>query len=102
MPAGNKIQADYDSLESIANQFSQQASQVEQLSHKIDSLVGSLEGGGWIGRGAQAFYNEMRDEVIPGVERLCQALEDGSSAIKQIANIISQAEQEAGSLFTRR
>ncbi len=99
---GYKIQADYDSLENIANQFAQQASQVEQLSHKIDGLVGNLENGGWIGRGANAFYGEMHDDVLPAVQRLCRALEDGSNAIKQISNLVSQAEQDAGSLFSRR
>lgn len=102
MPVGNKIQADYDALENISNQFAQQATQIEQLSHKLDSLIGSLESGGWIGRGANSFFNEMHDEVLPAVQRLCRALEDGSSAVKQISNIVSQSEQEAGSLFSSR
>jgi WXG100 family type VII secretion target len=101
MPEGRKIQIDYDELANIANQFAQEASAAEQLVNRITSLVGQLEGGGWIGRGAQAFYAEMHDEVEPGLQRMVQALEDGSSSIKQISSIISQAEQEASSLFSR-
>jgi WXG100 family type VII secretion target len=99
---GGKIQADYDELTSIANQFAQEASATEQLTNQIVSLVGELEGGGWIGRGADAFYGEMHDLVEPGLQRLARALEDASSAIKQINNVISQAEHEASSLFGRR
>jgi WXG100 family type VII secretion target len=99
---GNKVQADYDELANIANQFAQESSSTEQLVNQIMSLVGELEGGGWIGRGAQAFYAEMHDEVEPGLRRLIQALEDAANAVKQISNIISQAEQEASMKFTGR
>ena len=96
---GNKIQADYDELAAIANQFAQEASSTEQLTNQIMSMVGELEGGGWIGRGADSFYNEMHDLVEPGLVRLARALEDTSSAIKQISNVMSQAEHDASSLF---
>ena len=99
---GNKIQADYDELASIANQFAQESSAAQQLMSQIQNLVGQLEGGGWIGRGAQAFYSEMHDEVEPGLQRMVQALEDASSAVKQISNIIAQAEQEASMKFHQK
>lgn len=103
MPAmGGKIQADYDELANISNEFLQEAAGVEQLTNQIVSLVGELEGGGWIGRGADAFYAEMHDMVEPGLQRLARALEEAGGAMRQISNIISQAEQEASSLFGRR
>ncbi len=103
MPAvGGKIQADYDELANIANAFLQEASGIEQLTNQVMSLVGELEHGGWIGRGADAFYGEMHDLVEPGLLRLSRALEEAGGAIRQISNIISQAEQEASSLFGRR
>ena len=102
MPGGRKIQADYDELSQIANQFAQESSAAEQLMNQIQNLVGQLEGGGWIGRGAQAFYSEMHDEVEPGLGRMVHALEDASSAIKQISDLISQAEQEASFKFNVR
>jgi WXG100 family type VII secretion target len=100
--AGQKIQADYDELSNIANQFSQESSAADQLFNQVMGLVGDLEGGGWIGRGAQAFFTEMHDEVEPAMNRLTQALEDASTAVKQVSNILSQAESDASSLFTRR
>lgn len=102
MPFMGKIQADYDELAAISNEFLQEAAGVEQLTTQIMNLVGQLESGGWIGRGADAFYNEMHDLVEPGLQRLARALEDAGGAIRQISNIMSQAEQEASSLFGRR
>lgn len=102
MAFGNRVQADYDELNNIANQFTQEAASVEQLANQIMSLVGELEGGGWIGRGADAFYAEMHDLVEPGFQRLARALEDAGNATKQIVNIMSQAEHEASNLFSRR
>lgn len=99
---GAKIQADYDELASIANEFGQEAGAAEQLMNNIMRMVGELEAGGWIGRGAESFYAEMHDLVEPGMQRLVRALEDCSSAIKNIANIISQAENEASGLFRNR
>jgi len=99
MAIGHKVQADYDELSNIANQFMQESGAVADLMGKIQSLVSDLEGGGWIGRGAESFYAEMYDLVFPGMERLAQALEDGGQATKQIASIMSAAEQEASSQF---
>lgn len=99
MAFGNKIQANYDELDNIANQFAQQAAGVEQQTAKIMGIVQELEGGGWIGRGAQAFYNEMNDMVRPGLQRLSRALEDASRVTKEISQVIQQAEQEASGRF---
>jgi WXG100 family type VII secretion target len=99
MPGGRKVQANYDELVNIANQFAQEAASMEQLLNKVQSLVGDLQNGGWIGRGANSFFSEMHDLVFPGMQKLNRALEDAGSATKQISNIMSQAEHEASSLF---
>jgi WXG100 family type VII secretion target len=96
-----KIRADYDELANIANELGQESQAVEQLASQIVNLVGQLQSGGWIGRGAEAFYGEMQDLVEPGMRRLIRALEDSSNAVKQISNIFSQAEQDASGLFSR-
>ncbi len=99
MAFGGKIQANYDELSNIANQFVQESGAVADLTGKMQSLVSDLEGGGWIGRGAESFYAEMYDLIFPGLERLAQALEDAGQATKQISNIVSQAEHEASGVF---
>ncbi len=96
-----KIRADYDELATIANELGQESQAVEQLSTQIMNIVGQLESGGWVGRGADAFSAEMQDLVGPGMQRLMHALDDASNAVKQIGGILSQAEQEAASMFNR-
>jgi len=101
MPGGRKIQANYDDLANVANQFSQMSSEMQQVMQQIASCVSDLQGGGWIGRGAQAFYAEMDDLVTPALQRLGQALEDASNAVTQVSNVFSNAEHDASSLFRR-
>jgi WXG100 family type VII secretion target len=98
MPAP-KIQADYDGLSEIANKFSQESGQTEKLMNEIANLVGSLQDGGWIGLGANNFFQEMESLVNPGVGRLIKALEDASSASKRIADALQQAEDECSGYF---
>jgi WXG100 family type VII secretion target len=97
-----RIQANYDELARISQQFSQQASESEQTLQRIQNCVGELQAGGWIGRGADGFYAEMDDEVFPALQRLCRALEDGASTMRRLSDIIRQAEEEAAGTFMRR
>src|SRR5688500_5184591 len=95
----DKVEANYEMLGSIAKQFSQEADAIEQMLKNLESNIDQLEGGGWIGRGANAFYAELRDEVLPGVERLTQALEDASRTTSEIAKLFREAEETASNRF---
>ncbi len=95
----DKIAADYQALNKIASQFAQQASEVQKMHQRVNSHVNNLKNGGWIGRGSDAFYREMQDLVLPGVQRLRQVLEEASRATKQVSSDMSQAEEEASSPF---
>lgn len=94
-----KIQADYDQLANITADFSNEAEMVEQLILSINRLVDVLCSGGWIGRGAARFYDEMYNVVLPGLRRLGSALQDASAATSQISQIIQEAEETASRLF---
>ena len=58
-----------------------------------------LQGGAWRGRGADAFYAEMKDFVLPSVGRLVAALEEACHCTRTIAERFQAAEREAGALF---
>lgn len=98
MPSA-KIQCDYDGFSSVANDFAKESGQTEQLLNTVKQCVDKLEGGAWIGVGAEAFYAEMRDLVVPAMDRLRNVLNDASEAAKRIADIFKGAEEEAGSIF---
>jgi WXG100 family type VII secretion target len=98
MPA-RVIQCDYDDMAAIRETFSQQADQTRQLMDVMRRLVGDLQSGGWIGTGAQAFFAEMEDLVLPGMDRMSEALADAGSATQRISEVLRTAEEEAARLF---
>lgn len=95
----DEIRADYDQLEQVASQFANQSQAIQQMSQNIRSSMDPLEGGGWIGRGADAFLAEMQSMVIPANERLEQALDEANRVTKQIVQIVRQAEEDSSSPF---
>lgn len=93
------IQADYERLEEIASRFGLRAEATAQTSAQVEQAMGSLQGGGWIGQGAEAFYAEMEGIVSPGMQRLADALEQARSVTLQIRDIVKEAEEEASAPF---
>jgi WXG100 family type VII secretion target len=95
----DEIRADYDQLEQVANKFAQQAQEIQQMLQKVRGSMQKLENGGWIGRGSDAFFNEMNGEVLPASLRLQQALGEANRSVKDIMQTVYQAEEEASSVF---
>lgn len=96
----DKVQADYEQLDQVSGQFSNQSQVIQDLIQKVRSSVQQLEDGGWIGRGADSFFSEMQSVVFPAMQRLESSLNDASGTTKQIAQNMQQAEQDAQSLFS--
>jgi WXG100 family type VII secretion target len=95
----DEIRADYEQLQQLASRFSQQSQSVQQMLQRVRSSMDKLESGGWIGRGSDAFFSEMQQEVLPASERLRQALDEASRTTQNIVNTVRQAEEEASSRF---
>lgn len=95
----HKIQIDYDELATIANQFDREGQDVETLAQRIRGLVEELERGGWVGKGARTFYDEMYLEVLPGLRALYEALYAASDGTRQIGGIMRRAEEDAANRF---
>lgn len=96
----DEIRADYDRLDQVASQFASQSQAVEQMLQNVRGSMDPLEGGGWVGRGSEAFFSEMQSEVLPANERLKEALDEASRVTKQIVQTVKQAEEEASNPFT--
>jgi WXG100 family type VII secretion target len=93
------IRMDYDEGRAIEACFAQHANNTRQLQAQVRSQVDSLAQGGWIGRGAEQFYAEMDNLVLPAMERLVTALDVAQQATRTIAQRFQSAEEEAGALF---
>jgi WXG100 family type VII secretion target len=90
----DRIQVNYEVLNEMENRFAQLANEVQDMAAKIKSRDNSLRQGGWIGRGSDAFYNEMDDLVMPAIGRLREALEEGGQALNRVARVFGEAEEE--------
>ena len=96
---GDQIQADYDELEQISGQFSNQAQSIQAMQQKVRGSYAKLLDKGWIGKGATAFFDEMESLILPAQERLKDALEQASKTTKDISETVQQAEEDASSPF---
>lgn len=93
------LQADYQQLQQIAQKFSQQAQAIQQMTQKTKSTMDPLKQGAWIGKGSDAFFQEMEGKVLPAVNRLHNALDQACQMTNKISQLLQQAEDEAGGLF---
>lgn len=100
MPDPDYVQAKYDDLEGVAVRFSQWAQSNAQISTRVRQKMEDLINGGWEGRGAEAFFNEMGSEVLPAIDRLTVVLEQSQDVTRQIISTFQEAEREAASVFT--
>lgn len=94
----DEIKADYEQLEQVANKFSSQSEEIQQMLQQVKNGMEKLEPD-WIGRGSEAFFREMQGEILPAVQRLQQALEEANRVTKEIIETVQQAEDEAASPF---
>jgi WXG100 family type VII secretion target len=97
--ASDEIKADYQQLEQVASRFTSQAQTIEQMIQQVRSSMDPLENGGWLGRAAESFFNEMNGAVLPACQRLLDALHEASQVTKEISNTMSRAEDEACAPF---
>jgi WXG100 family type VII secretion target len=93
------IRSDYDQLRSMAQAFRAQSENIQKQSQQLKSDMETLQGGDWEGKGAQAFYREMGDTVMPTMQRLQRALAEASRITQQISQVMKAAEDEASSCF---
>lgn len=96
---GNVVQVDYDQLEQIAQRLARSAEATSDLDRRLRQAVAALADGGWIGRGSDAFFQDMSTEVLPAHTRLITALHEGVAVTRQISQTMRQAEAEAAGLF---
>ena len=93
------IRIDYQELEKVADRFGQQSEAIAAMLQAVRGAMDPLEGGGWVGQGSDAFFNEMNSEILPAVQRLTDALAQAQAVSKKINDLMQQADEEASSGF---
>lgn len=93
------IRAEYDHLEGLAQRFAERMSAADDYLRQMYLHLEDLRAGGWIGQGANNFYAEMDELVLPAMTRLVEVLEASSQTVSTIRAALQQAEDDAASLF---
>lgn len=94
-----KIRIHYDEMTQISQMFKQQEDAIKQTNRRLKSQVETLKSGEWIGKGANKFYQEMDNQVMPSMVRLEKAMGQAAQVTKKIHTIMHQAEDEASSVL---
>lgn len=92
------IQVNYEQLEQIAQLFSRHTQQFEAYDRQLRQMTDQLKSG-WIGMGADAFFDEMEGEILPRLKRLIEAFEASNRAVTQISEVMAAAEEQAGGVI---
>ncbi|NIM94888.1 MAG: WXG100 family type VII secretion target [Anaerolineales bacterium] len=92
------IQVKYDEIGQLASMLNQQADEMQALYQKIASKTEDLSSS-WIGRGADAFQQEMHEIVLPALKRLYESLGQASSAMGALSSHWQSIEDEATTYF---
>ena len=93
------VRSDYDQLNNVAQNFNSQAEALNGMIQNLKSCVDTLQGGDWIGQGAQAFYQEWGDQDLPTLQRLQNAMSEAGRITQQISQLMKEAEDNASKCF---
>jgi WXG100 family type VII secretion target len=94
------VRADYDALAQVAGQFGQQTEAAQQSLQQVRQAMEVLQNGDWVGPGAAQFYAEMNGTVLPTLNRLVNALDNGARTTKTVSQVMKAAEDEAARWLT--
>jgi WXG100 family type VII secretion target len=92
-------QIDYDQMQNIIKMFQSEQQEILNLLKQTDSKVEGLHGSEWVGKGADQFFNEMKSDVLPAVQRLAEALGAAGEAAQKIVEIFNSADEETRGYF---
>lgn len=95
----DKIQVKYEELEFIMKFMRHMAVKVARAQRLYHQMMVELEEGAWLGDAATAHHHELRDEVLPALQRLHDVYADIANALEQAKMHFMEAEQDAAAKF---
>jgi WXG100 family type VII secretion target len=88
-----EFQFDSDQLELVSRRFGEQADQLETSMSDVENCLNNLKMGGWIGLGADRFYDEMDNLFLPNLNKLKELFNQLSDQTAQAAKAVLEAEE---------
>ncbi len=96
-----KIQYRYDDLQGVIQEFKDLSSNLQQTASKITQKKETLQGGGWKGQGADKFYQEMDDLVMPALKRASTAMDLAADRIRMKTEAMKSMEDQLKSVMSK-
>jgi WXG100 family type VII secretion target len=91
------IIVNYEALQKLSTQFESLAEQVKTTLTALTTHKEGLQNGQWMGMGANAFYHEMDEAVLPTLRALEQALRLTQDTFIDIAQTFETTDEEIAS-----
>lgn len=88
----------YDELHQIAKLFDSEGEAIAQREAILRQRANQLEAE-WVGEGADKFFNEFYQEVLPGLRRLQEACQLTFHTLVTVMKIFNDAEEETANYF---
>jgi uncharacterized protein YukE len=81
-------------VEDVIQQVTQQANQIEEVVGSVRNGMNPIQGGAWVGEGANAFIEEVMTRVIPEIMALIASVMGFGGGIGSALGIIQQADND--------
>jgi len=89
-----------DVCSSVVGQIMSQVTNIEdQITSPIRSLIQQVTNGIWVGKGADAFVDEMNSQVLPAIANLVASLSGFGGGINQAGGLFEDLENAIGGIF---
>lgn len=95
---GRLVRLDYEQLKSISHRLRDEGEAIAQLQEKIGERVRDLHQD-WEGEGAQEFFTEMDNELLPALSRLSRALFFTQDTLQRIIKLIHDHDEDTKGFF---
>jgi WXG100 family type VII secretion target len=91
----------YDQTSQVTKTFRQQQSEIAQMTQKLKAAHQQLEGKDWVGVGAKQFNQDMNEKLMPALNRLASAMQEGADSIVKAENIMKKADDDQKNLWSK-
>ena len=95
---GSKVQLNYDELRAAVKKFRNEGEDIVHMHSSIRNRVHDLHKD-WVGEGADKFFNEMENDLLPALTRLSRALFYAQDVLHKIIQTIQAFDEDTAGYF---
>jgi hypothetical protein len=90
-------------VEQVLEKLSQLLNKVQdEAAQPIRAVIQQIVGGVWVGRGADAFVDEVSNLVLPGIGRVGTSIQGMHTNVQSACDVIDRADEELNGLVDSR